>query len=160
YVQVLSQNIVLGDSANAHYQGAALGNLAVGSTGTQLEKLVDKWFLGTDHPTASGYHQVTGSLFGASGPLYTDIQQGGLGDCGLMSSLAEVAYRSPSTITSMFIVNGDSTYTVRFYHGTTARYVTIDSQLPTGEAGTPNGLWVALAEKAYAQMNEEGWLDA
>ncbi len=37
-----------------------------------------------------------------------------------MTALAEIAYRSPSTITSMFIVNGDGTYTVRFYNNSTS----------------------------------------
>jgi hypothetical protein len=160
YVQQLSQDIVLGNSANAYYQGQTLGNLAVGSSATQLEELVDKWFLGTDHPAAgSAYQLATGPLF-SNGPAYTDIAQGGLGDCGLMAAFAEIAYRSPSTITSMFIVNGDGTYTVRFYHNSTASYVTVDSQLPAGYASIANELWVGLAEKAYAQINEEGWLDS
>ncbi|MGL1400024.1 hypothetical protein ACSTI4_23805, partial [Vibrio parahaemolyticus] len=51
-VRDLAKNVVLGDPANMHYQGGALGNLRAGSTGAQLEKLVDKWFLGTDHPAA------------------------------------------------------------------------------------------------------------
>jgi hypothetical protein len=161
YVDQLASDIVLGNVANAHYQGAALGNLAVGSGAAQLEELVDKWFLGTDHPTAgSAYQLATGPLFGPTGPQYTDIAQGGLGDCGLVSTFAEVAFRRPDIITSMFIVNGDSTYTVRFYQGTAARYVTVDSQLPGGYASFANELWVALAEKAYAQINEEGWLDS
>jgi hypothetical protein len=160
YVDQLASDIVLGNVANAHYQEAALSNLAVGSSAAQLELLVDKWFLGTDHPAANGsYYTASGPLF-LDGAAYTDIAQGGLGDCGLVSTFAEVAFRRPDIITSMFIVNGDSTYTVRFYQGTAARYVTVDSQLPGGYASIVNELWVGLAEKAYAQINEEGWLDA
>src|SRR5262245_57985878 len=71
----------------------------------------------------------------------------------------------------MFIANGDGTYMVRFYDHGTPHYVTVDSQLPVygggylafanmgGQASdTSNVLWVALAEKAYVQMNEAGWL--
>src|SRR6185369_5546223 len=66
----------------------------------------------------------------------------------------------------MFIVNGDGTYTVRFYHEGVAEYVTVDSYLPasggylvyahTGSAvgDANNELWVSLAEKAYAQIKE------
>ena len=160
YVQQLSQDIVLGNVANAQYQGQTLGNLAVGSSPTQLEELVDKWFLGTDHPAAgSAYQLATGPLFGPTGPQYTDIHQGGLDDCYLMAGLAEVALKSPSTISNMFISNGDGTYTFRYYTDNQpylqrgiVNYVTIDSQLPTGYADYSNELWVALAEKAYAQI--------
>ena len=61
YVDNLASKIVLGSTANAHYQGGTLGNLAVGSRHT-TGRLVDKWFLGTDHPAAaSGYSVVSGS---------------------------------------------------------------------------------------------------
>ena len=71
----------------------------------------------------------------------------------------------------MFTINGDGTYTVRFFNNGKADYVTVDSQLPTDSTGhlvfanmgasatsSSNTLWVALAEKAYVQMNEAGWL--
>jgi hypothetical protein len=62
---------------------------------------------------------------------------------------------------------GLHTWTVRFYSGGTADYVTVDNMLPTSGgrlifdgygAGTtnPQGLWIALIEKAYAQWNETG----
>src|SRR5207244_2789506 len=103
YVQVLASDVVLGNSANDHYQGSAL--------------------------------------------------------------------RNPSAIENMFIVNGDGTYTVRFFNGSSAEYVTVDSFLPTDSSGSfvfanmggqasssSNELWVALAEKAYVQLNECTWL--
>ena len=71
----------------------------------------------------------------------------------------------------MFIVNGDGTYTVKFYQGSTAHYVTVDSYLPTNGNGsaiyasmglnyanTSGELWVALAEKAFVQLHEMGWV--
>jgi len=175
YVNSLAADVVLGNAANARYQGTNLGNLTVGSSAAQLDKLVQKWFYGTDHPTAlSGtkYVKALGSLFPHT-PVYTDIRQGVIGDCYFLSSLGEVALRDPNSITSMFIVNGDSTYTVRFDHDGTPEYVTVDSMLPVNKDGNfvyANAglsaanknvpLWVALAEKAYAQMNESGWLRA
>src|SRR4029079_13271703 len=153
--------VVSGSAANANYQGGALGNLAAGSSGTQLGNLVNKWFLGLDRPaTPYGYSLASGQLF-VDGPSYADVAQGALGDCGLVASLAEVAYRNPTAITNMFIVNGDGTYTVRFYNGSVAEYVTVDSYLPGGGGyytRTPNSdLWAALAEKACAQLNEFAW---
>jgi hypothetical protein len=166
----LSSYVVSGSVANAKYQGQALGNLAAGSTTAQLEKLIGKWFLGLDHPTASGtYRQVAGQLF-VNGATYGDIKQGYVGDCYFMASLGEVALKSPGAITNMFVVNGDGTYTVRFYNGSAAAYVTVDSFLPTNANGqliyaglgkmynnASNELWTALAEKAYVQLNEMGW---
>ena len=85
---------MLGSAANAKYLGQSLGNLAAGSSATQLGNLVNKWFLGLDRPTASGtYRQFAGQLF-VSGAAYTDINQGQVGDCYFMASLAEAALRN------------------------------------------------------------------
>ena len=171
YVWKLSSYIVNGNAANAKYQGQTLGNLAAGSTATKLANLVNKWFMGLDRPTASGtYRNVAGTLF-VNGASYTDVKQGAVPNCYFTASLAEVAWRNPNTVTNMFIVNGDGTYTVRFYNNSAAEYVTVDSYLPTTTAtgyliyaspnqifnNSSNELWVALAEKAYVQLNEMGW---
>jgi hypothetical protein len=152
--------VVNGDPANAHYQGQALGNLAAGSPAWQLQDLVNKWFLGLDHPTAgASYAGVSGSLFAPSGPSYADVFQGALGDCTVMASLAGTAART-TLVSSMFLDNGD--WTMRFFQGGAPAYVTVDRQLPAGGGlyDHPSGgvLWAALAEKAYAQLNESGWL--
>jgi hypothetical protein len=176
YVQNLSAKVALGNPANAKYQGATLGNLAAGNSADHLEDLVDKWFLGLDHPSSTiggvtyAYARASASLFPYA-PVYTDVRQGVAGDCYLLGGLAEIAMQNPSALRNMFIVNGDGTYTVRFYNGRQADYVTVDSYLPTytngnyvfannGQslANTNIALWVPLAEKAYAQINEEGWL--
>jgi hypothetical protein len=171
HVGKLASYIVNGSTANAKYQGQQLGNLATGSTGDKVEKLIGKWFLGLDRPTASGaYRQIAGTLF-VGGATYADIKQGYLGDCYFMAGLAETALKTPSVITNMFIVNGDGTYTVKFFNSGRPEFVTVDSYLPTDGAGrliyanlgamynnAGNELWTALAEKAYAQINEVGWL--
>jgi hypothetical protein len=172
YVWKLSSYIVSGNTANAKYRGQPLGNLAAGSSTPQMEKLIGKWFFGLDRPTAAGaYRQIAGTLF-VGGATYADIKQGYLGDCYFMASLAETALKNPTAITNMFVVNGDGTYTVRFYNNGKAEYVTVDSYLPTTGGGgaliyanmgasysnAGNELWSALAEKAYVQINEMGWL--
>ncbi|MEM8780403.1 MAG: C2 family cysteine protease [Cyanobacteria bacterium P01_G01_bin.49] len=71
----------------------------------------------------------------------------------------------------MFTDNGDGTFTVKFYKNGVADYVTVDRKLPTDSYGNSvygnvgghynssnNELWVALAEKAYAQLNESNWI--
>ncbi len=177
YIADITQNVVLGNAANAKYQGTTLGNLSAGASAAKLDKLVNKWFVGADRPVASysgmtvTYVTANGSLFGSGGPKYTDVRQGAVGDCYFVGTLAEVALRTPATIQNMFVINGDGSYGVRFYQNGTSRWVTVDSQLPTYSGGwflyanmgsrasdASNVLWVALAEKAYVQMNEAGWL--
>jgi len=179
--------ILYGDPANANYRGQPLGNLTAGSTGDQLTKLVDKWFEGLDLPAIGDtngwnvqYGEVSGNLFGADGPMYSDVAQGFVGDCYFMAGLGEEALRSPQTIQKMFTDNGDGTFTVRFFRNGSPVFVTVNRELPLNmddggtawfaDFGTPdtkgvrnksdnpnNVLWVALAEKAYAQLNESGW---
>lgn len=159
YVQQLAGDVVSGDAANATYLGQNLGNLAVGSSATQLTDLVDKWFLGTDLPTLTSssyvYKTVSGSLFPTT-PSIANEFQGELGDCYFISSLGTIADQNPAAIEDMFVNNGDGTYTVRFYTGTygssynssngsysdgfvngtgTAQYVTVNLQLPTTASG-------------------------
>ncbi|MEB3293103.1 MAG: Ser-Thr-rich GPI-anchored membrane family protein [Synechococcales bacterium] len=187
YVHNLTHKIVNGDLANARYQGFGLGNLQAGSSADHLEKLIAKWFLGSDRPDSRsepdgnnlsvvyGYERVSGSLF-QNGISYQDIRQGGVGDCYFLAGLAAVALRLPSAIENMFIDNQDDTWTVRFYRHDTGKseYVTVDRYLPVNPQGRElwnlpyakvggvytnlgNELWVALAEKAYVQLNESGW---
>ena len=141
-----------------------------GSTSAKLTKLVDKWFLGADHPVAAGYtyRSCAGSLF-VGGPAYTDVDQGYLGDCYFIAAMGTIAKSSSSAIQNMIVDNGDNTWTVRYYYNGRADYVTVDRMLPTDSSGrlvfdnlgasyanTANELWLPLVEKAYAQWNETG----
>jgi hypothetical protein len=172
YVRNLSGKVIGNDPADLHFRGNYLGYLHAGSSGSHLEMLVEKWFLGADHPVAASnthYAYARGSLFGG-GPAYTDIKQGWIGDCYFLGGLAETVFRNPAAIRNMFIDNGDGTFTVRFMENGTPTYVTVDRYLPVDskgqlpyahtlrQASTPGDkLWVALAEKAYAQLAESGW---
>jgi hypothetical protein len=176
-VRVLSGKVVNGNAANAFFQTSTLGNLAAGSTAAHLQNLVYKWFYGLDRPAAIddygrafAYGYSAGSLF-VSGAAYSDVYQGVVGDCYLLASLAEAAYRQPAAIYNMFTDNGDGTFVVRFFNNGVADYVTVDRYLPVNSSGmfvfagmgryaasATNELWVALAEKAYAQINASGWL--
>lgn len=171
YVKVLSNKVVNGDTANQNYQGVSLGNLYAGSSDTQMENLISKWFLGSDRPTTSyTYQYASGSLF-QNGISASDLKQGAVGDCYYIATLASIAQEKPSYIQNMFTDNGDGTFTVRFYKNGAADYLTVDRYLPTDTWGnfayasydssyssSSNELWVALAEKAYAQLNESGWI--
>jgi Calpain family cysteine protease/RTX calcium-binding nonapeptide repeat (4 copies) len=180
------QKIMNGDSANQWFTGGgstrhALGNLSAGDTDDHLQKLIDKWFLGKDQPMAKndtrtttfGYQEAKGQLF-VGGASANDIDQGDVGDCYFMAGLGAIARKDAARITNMFTDNGDGTYTVRLFHDGKAEYVTVDKCLPVDDHGffefannssgkkssdPTNELWVALAEKAYAQFNESGWIE-
>ena len=174
YLQFITNALVNGNAANATWTGGgstsvALGNLATGYTATKLNELTGKWFLGTDLSSSSvsmsgyttfsvRYSTVTAPLYGAAGPTMSDINQGYLGDCYLLSSLAEVANQDPSAIESMITNNGNGTYGVRFYVDDQARYVTVDSQLANGgtEFNKASNILGSLIEQAYAEVQAQG----
>jgi Calpain family cysteine protease len=181
YVQHISHSLIDGDAANAEWTGGestpvALGNLSATSTHAQVDDLIGKWFLGTDLPSMAGtgpteatYEVHKAPLFAADGPSYHDVNQGSLGDCWFVATLAEVALQDPSAIESMITNNHNGTYGVRFFVDGAADYVTVNKELPTasaplwengsdlkfanGAAGTPQ--WAELVEKAFVQLNAE-----
>jgi hypothetical protein len=126
---------------------------------------------------ATGYSPAPAGapLFNSGGPSYLDVEQGQVGDCWLMASLAEVAARDPQDIRNMFTYDGTTVdngatvglYTVRLFDTSGFPvYLQVDTELPSGGAyydhvqnalGTQT-LWVALAEKAYAMANGLGYV--
>ena len=143
---------------------------SAGSSSLQMEHLVNKWFLGLDRPTAGGAYRLTAGQLFVGGAAYTDINQGYLGDCYFVSTLAETALKNPGVIANMFITNGDGTYTVRFYNNGKPQYVTVDSYLPTDASGrliyagigsmynnAGNELWVCARRKGICPA-ERDWL--
>lgn len=179
YVKTLSSYVVNGCVANGEYRGNPMGDLDSDSTGAQLQLLVNKWFLGLDHPDPHNvgvhgtltYKTAHGDLFDGL-PSYVQMDQGEDGDCYFLSAMTSITTKDPSKIVDMFIDNGDDTLTVRFFHKSKAYYVTIDWKLPVdsqdkfvfandGERfdNAHNILWPAFAEKAFAQYAEFGFLD-
>jgi hypothetical protein len=181
YVKDISHNLIDGDPANAEWTGGestpiALGNLTATSTQAHVDDLIGKWFLGTDLPSIGSeaphatYQVHDAPLFAADGvPSYLDVNQGKLGDCWFVATLAEVALQDPSAVESMITNNGNGTYGVRFFVDGKADYVTVNDELPTeskswaangshlafanGADGEPS--WAELVEKAFAQLNAE-----
>lgn len=147
--------------------------LKINTSESEMNRLVDKWFLGKDRPaisTSAVYKPVNGSLF-VNGPSSNDVQQGMVGDCYLMAALASIADKDPKSITDSIVSNGDNTWTVVFVNNIRRLdYVVVDNMLPVSKVGGQayyasfgysntdprNELWVALMEKAYVQWNETG----
>lgn len=175
YVTYITRALVNGNASNTNWTGGGsysvyLGNLAAGDTGSKLTKLTGKWFMGTDLPAntiyyANGtptsyitYSTVNKALFTNGTPSMNDVNQGYAGDCYLMASLAEVAYKNPNIIKSMITDNGNGTYGVRFIVDGQARWVTVNASLANGGTLLNDGtaMWASLIEKAYAQVQAGG----
>jgi hypothetical protein len=112
-------------------------------------------------------------LFNGNQPSYLDVEQGAAADCWLLASLAEVAARAPQDIKNMFVYDGTTTdngstvglYSVRFFSTRGEAFsIQVDTDLPAGgqyydhvaNALGTESLWVALAEKGYAEANALG----
>ena len=161
---------VTGLNANTTYQFEVIAENGVGTTASKQVSATTG--VAVDHPTASAaYSNVSGTLFGKNGPSFLDVEQGAVGDCWLLASLAEVAARDPQDIKNMFTADGTTVengtkvnlYKVRFFNSAgVAEYVTVDTELPGGgtvyDQPLNNVLWVALAEKAYVEANAAGYV--
>merc|ERR1712100_544498 len=180
-VKVLSEKVLFGNRSNQWYTGSdsvhdTLGDLAAGTSSTDMSLLIGKHFLGTDRPAiesndTGSYTQAGGTLI-KNGVSHDDIDQGAVGTCYVLAALAGTANDKPSVINNMFTDNGDGTWTVKFTTNGDTDYVTVDRMMATANNGrflyandggdggiqnvvaADNELWAALAEKAYAQLNE------
>ena len=180
-VKVLSNKVLFGNRSNQWYTGSdsirdTLGNLAAGTSSTDMSLLIGKHFLGTDRPAIESndtgtYTRAGGTLF-KNGVSRDDIDQGAVGTCFVLAALSGTANDKPSAINNMFTDNGDGTWSVKFTTNGDTDYVTVDRMMATSASGrylyandggdggnqnmvaADNELWGALAEKACAQLNE------
>lgn len=110
----------------------------------------------TDIGTKASFASST--LFATSGPSNQDIDQGGLGDCWLMSALGEAARANANSIRRSVVSLGDGTYGVALG----SNYYRVDAELPTdgsgnlrlAGSGVDDDIWVAIMEKAYAKYRD------
>jgi hypothetical protein len=138
----------------------------VWTTTTPSKQLVGQTFI---EPTLAGYSSgyanfSSDPLFAAAGPTQDDIQQGGIGDCYFLSTLAALAKTDPELIRQSIVSLGDGTYAIQFFNSSGVKtYLRIDGYLPTtswgGQAydatGNQGDLWAALLEKAWAYSRDD-----
>lgn len=91
-------------------------------------------------------------------PRISDLNQGEVGDCYFVATLAAVVNREPDLIKQNMKDNGDGTVTVRFFREALFGdpkpfYVKVDKSIAGGEQSYKNGLtgamWPKLYEKAF-----------
>jgi hypothetical protein len=158
-------------NAGAVHQISSFMTLRVELNGVWTNTPVSKDLLGQTftEPTladyATGYSNFsTSPLFATSGPSENDIEQGGIGDCYFLSTLAAVAKTNPGLIRQSIVSLGDGTYAAQFFSaGGVKTYVRIDGELPTtswgglayDSSGTQGDIWAALLEKAWAYYRSD-----
>lgn len=86
------------------------------------------------------------------------IKQGTIGDCYFESALATLAKQDPEQIIKMIKDNKDGTYTVTF-PGDPKHPITVeapaDGELGLFNAGSKQGTWASVMEKAYGKYLKE-----
>jgi hypothetical protein len=99
-----------------------------------------------------------GALYGPSGqPQLDDADQRDLNDCYFHAELLSLARIDPAWIQSDITAEPNGTFSVTFYRGGHPTKVRITDNLPYNGTdwtygGVADGIWIALYEKAYAQL--------
>lgn len=147
--------------ASAFLSGLVPGSLLAASladdVGARPVDLADPRPKDDGHPwTDLGFVPV----FGDHGPRYTDVEQGGVGDCWLMAVLAGMAATDPGRIERLITDHGDGTYTVHLTDGDVRVDADVQFAGGGGQQVVAYGaggviapgmvLWPSLVEKALA----------
>jgi hypothetical protein len=119
------------------------------------------WQPALDTRAASGvtwsWNQTTPALFPSAGPSVQDASQGVLNDCYFHAELLAIVQSHQAWLSDHIVANSNATVTVTFYQNGTAAPVTVTTDLPYNGSkfpygGTRTSSWMALYEKAYAQL--------
>ena len=92
-------------------------------------------------------------------PMFSDVDQGNLGDAWLLASCAAVAHARPAQLLKRIYPGGDDAFVVRLG----ADEYRVTPELPSEGYADPmpnaqrNTLWVALVEKAFAQAAADSY---
>jgi len=142
----------------ANYQGYWVGSLPVGVGLTPgIGDPIDPMAEAGDEVTKQNF--AGNPLFGSAGPVYSDIDQGSVGDCYFLARLAALAQAYPQHLRDIVVDLGDGTYAVQFHNEEGNReFVRVDADLWVGESSKPmyanlgheGSMWVAIIEKAWA----------
>lgn len=116
-------------------------------------------------------------LFATAGPSADDVNQGHVGDCWYLATLAAIATTDANAIRQSVVELGDGTYAVQFANGNGKVFVRVDGDLAVASwgglqyagLGAQGSVWVAIMEKAYTFVRyggraayanlDGGWMD-
>jgi hypothetical protein len=109
-------------------------------------------------PSDSGPTTVTNLSLWGTGPVADDVNQGNIGDCYFLSTLAAFAGTNPSKLNEAAVDLGDGTYAVQFYNAQNRPvYVRVSNRFASGgfdgfefaHLGANNTIWAMVMEKAF-----------
>ena len=98
----------------------------------------------------------TGALF-VNDIDVSDIRQGSLGTCYLLSAIAAICENRPGLLKQRLLNSGNGWYGIRWYCKGAPRDTWVDDKFPTKDGkmrfacSEKNELWVAVIEKCYAK---------
>lgn len=128
-------------------------------------------------PTDTGaVNRYVASLWGVQ-PVAADVNQGSVGDCYLLASIAGFAQTSTAKLMEMAVDMGDGTYVVNFVRSGVQQFVRVDADFAAGgwngfayaHPGASGASWAVVLEKAYAFFRygqntyaslNSGWMSA
>ena len=152
------------DSVNGYYDSATVNGDDWDNRVASFANGADRTLNGDDiaDPSLPDTWSYTGNqnrpLFATTGPSGSDIFQGAISDCKVVSALSAVAHNTRSgdafPIRRAMADFGDGTYGVRL----NGRFYRVDGQLVqradgtsvSARPGSQDSMWVAIAEKAIA----------
>lgn len=111
----------------------------------------------TDPSDSGTTIRLTNRSFWGVSPTADDINQGYLGDCYYLATLAAMAQSTPNTLMELAVDLGDGTYAVQYKVNGVATYVRVDGDLASSNGsleyaypGSSGSIWGSIMEKAYA----------
>jgi hypothetical protein len=160
-LEVLARGLSrLGDRFDA--EAKAMTAAFIESKGVATRDLVDPAVL-AEHADRLGWTWSDGALV-VDGVRASDITQGYIGDCYMISALASVAHLHPDAIANAMKDLGDGTVEVTFQTSAGPRSVLVDKELPTKDgkgfyarSTDVKELWGPLLEKAFAEFTRRGY---
>lgn len=105
------------------------------------------YFEGAKKFLASGERR----LYVGNVPDFGQVQQGGLGDCYFVAVVGSLARADPARLQEMITEATGNAYFVRWGDGSTTEVAALsEGEIAVSGAGTWNGLWLRVLEKALA----------
>ena len=146
-----------GGAATAHFSGIdSLALLAEASSTTAPPWREDAV---VDAGGSCDWQRVAGGRIVKGDIKAEDIEQGRLGDCYFLASLAALAQRSRPTLERALLVGAQGVFGVRWFVGGRPCTTWVDDRFPCRDGkpvfshSSDGELWVLLLEKAYAKEN-------
>jgi hypothetical protein len=114
------------------------------------------------NPSDSGKTVTANLPLLGTGPVAGDVNQGEMGDCYFMATLAAFANQRPGAIENSVVDLGDGTYAVEFYRNGKPVFVRVNNSFPAGpfegfkfaHPGASGTIWAMVMEKAFAWFRD------